>query len=416
MLWVDKYRPRSMDALDYHVELSQSLKAMVNRSDFPHILFYGPSGAGKKTRVLALLRDIYGPAVEKVKVDHKQFKVGSTTVEISILSSPHHIELNPGDAGSRDRDVVQEIIKEIAASAPLPTSSSGDPSDWKPFKVVVLNEVDNLSKEAQHALRRTMEKYITTCRIMMTCNNACRVIAPIRSRCLCVRIAAPSAEQIAMVLHQTARKEALTLPNELAERLALQAHGNLRKALLTLEAARVRARVRVRISGFRESLRASARVRTPRKKKKKKQHGSLAFIPLLPLSPARPLPQFAQVTMYPFDPKQEVKQADWEKYIDNIALEMLREQSPTKLGEIRNKLYDLLAHCIPPDMIMEQLTRALLGRLKHEKPGVQMEVLYNAALYEHRMISGSKAIFHLEAFVAKFMAVYKRAVHQAMGM
>ncbi|KAJ1630254.1 replication factor C subunit 3 [Pavlovales sp. CCMP2436] len=360
MLWVDKYRPRSMDALDYHVELSQSLKAMVNRSDFPHILFYGPSGAGKKTRVLALLRDIYGPAVEKVKVDHKQFKVGSTTVEISILSSPHHIELNPGDAGSRDRDVVQEIIKEIAASAPLPTSSSGDPSDWKPFKVVVLNEVDNLSKEAQHALRRTMEKYITTCRIMMTCNNACRVIAPIRSRCLCVRIAAPSAEQIAMVLHQTARKEALTLPNELAERLALQAHGNLRKALLTLEAARV--------------------------------------------------------TMYPFDPKQEVKQADWEKYIDNIALEMLREQSPTKLGEIRNKLYDLLAHCIPPDMIMEQLTRALLGRLKHEKPGVQMEVLYNAALYEHRMISGSKAIFHLEAFVAKFMAVYKRAVHQAMGM
>jgi len=158
MLWVDKHRPRTMDQLDYHMELSQSLKAMVNRGDFPHILFYGPSGAGKKTRVLALLRDIYGPAVEKVKVEHKQFKVGSTTVEIPILSSAHHLELNPGDAGNRDRDVVQELIKEIAASAPLPTSSSGDTSDWKPFKVVVLNEVDNLSKEAQHALRRTMEK------------------------------------------------------------------------------------------------------------------------------------------------------------------------------------------------------------------------------------------------------------------
>lgn len=158
MLWVDKHRPRTMDQLDYHVELSQSLKAMVDRGDFPHILFYGPSGAGKKTRVLALLRDIYGPAVEKVKVEHKQFKVGSTTIEIPILSSAHHIELNPGDAGNRDRDVVQELIKEIAASAPLPTSTSGDKADWKPFKVVVLNEVDNLSKEAQHALRRTMEK------------------------------------------------------------------------------------------------------------------------------------------------------------------------------------------------------------------------------------------------------------------
>ncbi|KAG8464094.1 hypothetical protein KFE25_000262 [Diacronema lutheri] len=348
-----------MDQLDYHMELSQSLKAMVNRGDFPHILFYGPSGAGKKTRVLALLRDIYGPAVEKVKVEHKQFKVGSTTVEIPILSSAHHLELNPGDAGNRDRDVVQELIKEIAASAPLPTSSSGDTSDWKPFKVVVLNEVDNLSKEAQHALRRTMEKYITTCRIMMTCNNACRVIAPIRSRCLCVRVAAPSAAQIAAVLQATARKEAVTLPPLLAEKLAAQAHGNLRKALLTLEAARV--------------------------------------------------------AQYPFDPKGEVRQADWEAFIDGVAADCVREQSPRKLGEVRNKLYDLLAHCIPPDMIMERLTRALLVKLKHDPPLLQMEVLHHAALYEVRMISGSKAIFHLEAFIAKFMAVYKRHLFTSFG-
>lgn len=114
------------------------------------------------------------------------------------------------------------------------------------------------------------------------------------------------------------------------------------------------------------------------------------------------------MAQYPFDPNQEIKQADWEKYIDNIALECVREQSPRKLGEVRNKLYDLLAHCIPPDMLMETLTRALLGRLRNESPVLQMEVLYNAALYEHRMLGGSKAIFHLEAFVAKFMAVYKR--------
>jgi replication factor C subunit 3/5 len=309
MLWVDKHRPKSMKELDYHVELSESLKSMVERGDFPHILFYGPSGAGKKTRVLALLRDIYGPAIDKVKVEHKQFKVGSTTVEVPILSSAHHIELNPGDAGNRDRDVVQELIKEIAASAPLPTSSSGDTTDWKPFKVVVLNEVDNLSKDAQHALRRTMEKcarrpapreprrargcgaanarrslarlalapcpplrarrYISTCRIMMTCNNASRVIAPVRSRCLCVRIAAPSPAQIAAVLHATARKEALTLPDPLAEKLALQAHGNLRKALLTLEAARVRA-TRVR----------ALRVATPRARRP-------SLISRLPLRPPR---------------------------------------------------------------------------------------------------------------------------------
>lgn len=158
MLWVDKHRPRSFGELDYHVELSHALKKMVERGDFPHMMLYGPSGAGKKTRVLALLREIYGSRVEQVKVEHKQFKVGSTSVEVPILSSPHHLELNPGDAGNRDRDVVQEVIKDIAASAPLPTASTADSRAWVPFKVVVLNEVDNLSKDAQHALRRTMEK------------------------------------------------------------------------------------------------------------------------------------------------------------------------------------------------------------------------------------------------------------------
>lgn len=121
------------------------------------------------------------------------------------------------------------------------------------------------------------------------------------------------------------------------------------------------------------------------------------------------------MAQYPFDPKGEVKQADWERFIDNIASECVKEQSPRKLGEVRSKLYELLAHCIPPDMILEALTRALLAKLKHDPPVLQMEVLHHAALYEHRMISGSKAIFHLEAFVAKFMAVYKRHIVTSYG-
>lgn len=271
MLWVDKHRPRSIEQLDYHLQLSQSLRAMVARGDFPHILFYGPTGAGKKTRVLALLREIYGPGVEKVKMEHKLFKVNSVTVEVPMLASAHHLELNPGDAGNRDRDIVQEVIKEIAASAPLPGATGGDAQSWKPFKVIVLNEVDNLTRDAQHALRRTMEKYcavfaplpprgelttcvlprryITTCRIIMTCSNASRVIAPVRSRCLCVRVAAPDKETVQKVLVSTAKKEGVVVPPELAERVAVEANGNLRKALLLLETARVRGSDRRRACG-----------------------------------------------------------------------------------------------------------------------------------------------------------------------
>lgn len=113
------------------------------------------------------------------------------------------------------------------------------------------------------------------------------------------------------------------------------------------------------------------------------------------------------MSQYPFSAEQQVKQADWERYINEIALDCMREQTPAKLLTVRGKLYDLLAHCIPPDMVMEGLTRALLAKLKGE-PLVQMELLHSAAQYEHRMRSGTKAIFHLEAFVAKFMAIYKR--------
>ena len=175
LLWVDKHRPKTLDALDFHKPLSAQLKRMVTAGDFPHTLIYGPSGAGKKTRVMALLRELHGPSVERLRAEQRTFKFGTTQpVELTILTSAHHIELNPSDAGIRDRDVVQEVIKEIAQSAPVikQTGEDGAPAPAH-FKVVVLNEVERLSKPAQHALRRTMEKYVGTCRLLLCCLLPC---------------------------------------------------------------------------------------------------------------------------------------------------------------------------------------------------------------------------------------------------
>jgi len=143
VLWVDKYRPKTLDGLDYHKPLSGQLKRLVAGGDFPHMMIYGPSGAGKKTRIMALLRELHGPSAEKLKVESRTFKVNTTTVELTLLSSPHHIELNPSDAGNRDREVVQEIIKEIAQTAPV---LGGGTDGQRGFKVVVLNEVERLSE------------------------------------------------------------------------------------------------------------------------------------------------------------------------------------------------------------------------------------------------------------------------------
>ena len=68
-LWVDKHRPRQLSKLDYHQEQAAHLELLVSGGDFPHLLVYGPPGAGKKTRVMCLLRELYGPGVERLRSD-----------------------------------------------------------------------------------------------------------------------------------------------------------------------------------------------------------------------------------------------------------------------------------------------------------------------------------------------------------
>jgi len=245
------------------------LHKMVTSGNFPHLLFYGPPGAGKKTRILALLQEVYGKGVTKIKTEHRSFKVNSKTIEITTLGSIYHIEMNPSDAGIYDRVVVQKVIKEIASSASLvsaantfreenrkeqeaknnpnhnekiqiETDDGGKKPKRKkrrrpPFKVVILNEVDKLTKDAQHGLRRTMEKYMNTCRIILQCNAVSKVIDPLRSRCLSIRIPAPSHQTIAEILKTVALKERCTMNDEYARQMAVKCNRNLRRALLMLQ-------------------------------------------------------------------------------------------------------------------------------------------------------------------------------------
>ena len=104
---------------------------------------------------------------------------------------------------------------------------------------------------------------------------------------------------------------------------------------------------------------------------------------------------------------QQIQLPDWQLYIAAVADDILREQSPKALLALRGKLYELLSNCIPPELIMKHLVGHLL-KTAPGGPALKHEMLFHAASYEHRMQGGSKPIFHLEAFVAKFMAVYKK--------
>jgi len=347
---VDKYRPKELAKLDLHPNVTHHLNKMVESSDFPHVLLYGPSGAGKKTRAHAIVRELYGAGVDKAKVTHKTFKVKTKTIEISIISSNYHIEMNPSDVGNNDRHVVQEVIQEIAGTQNVIVGQQ------RTFKVVVLNEVDRLSKAAQHALRRTMEKYMATCRLILVCESACRVIGALKSRCLPIRVAAPTHEEICNVLQHVAHKENIQLPDALASRIAVESKRNVRRAILMLEACKVE--------------------------------------------------------QYPFVEDQKVRPADWERFVDELAMNICQEQSPASLLNARNKMYELLTNCIPPEIVIKTLTLSLLRRLDDQ---LKHELVRWAAFYQHRLQQGSKAIFHLEAFVARFMAMYKRWIVESFG-
>ncbi|CAI8595029.1 unnamed protein product [Vicia faba] len=344
MLWVDKYRPKTLDHVMVHNDIAQNLKKLVTEHDCPHLLFYGPSGAGKKTLIMALLRQMFGPGAEKVKVENRAWKVdaGSRSIdlELTTLSSANHIEMTPSDAGFQDRYIVQEIIKEMAKNRPIDTKGK------KGFKVLVLNDVDKLSREAQHSLRRTMEKYSAYCRLILCCNSSSRVTEAIRSRCL----------NIVEVLQFIGKKEGLQLPPNFAARIAEKSNRNLRRAILSFETCRVQ--------------------------------------------------------QYPFTDKQTISPMDWEEYISEIASDIMKEQSPKRLFQVRGKLYELLINCIPPEIILKRLLYELLRKLDAE---LKHEICHWAAYYEHRMRLGQKAIFHIEAFVAKFMSVYKSFLIATFG-
>ena len=158
-----------------------------------------------------------------------------------------------------------------------------------------------------------------------------------------------------------AHKESVSLPDELAINIARSSNRNLRRALLMLESCHVITRD----------------------------------------DSGKALP--AQMTL----PK-----TDWERYITQLATEITKEQSPKRLMAAREKLYELLINCIPAQVILKTLVMELLPTLDDS---IKPEVIMWAAFYEHRISMGSKEIFHLEAFIAKYMAIYKKYINELFG-
>lgn len=349
-LWVDKYRPRNLQSLSHNGELTDLLKSLSHQPrDLPHLLLYGPNGSGKKTRCMSLLESIFGSGVYRMKIDVRQFVTPSNRkLDLNVVSSAYHLEITPSDMGINDRIVIQELLKEVAQMEQVDFQDSKEGLSHR-YKCVIINEADSLTRDAQAALRRTMEKYSKNIRIIMVCDSMSSIISPIRSRCLMVRCPAATNDEIIKILDKVATQENVKIESpKVLENIAVVSNGNLRTALLMLE--------------------------------------SMALNNEMQLKSTTP-----------------IIRPDWESVIIKMANKIQKERTIGCLVECRAILYDLLAHCISARIILQELTFALLKLPSNDK--VKVGIVEASSIFDERLSLGNKAIYHLEGFVAKAMCV-----------
>ena len=201
--WVEKYRPRVLNDVVNQKGIIKRLKIFVKDKSMPHLIFAGPAGTGKTTSALCMVRELYGR---------------------KMATNINYLELNASDA--RGIDVIRTYIKDFAKARP--------PIDV-PFKILILDEADNMTAPAQQALRRTMEKYTKNCRMILICNYSNKIIPPIQSRCVVFRFSYLNNDDIKERINYIMKLENLSLvPNGLNALVDIS-RGDCRRAINYLQ-------------------------------------------------------------------------------------------------------------------------------------------------------------------------------------
>lgn len=227
---VDKYCPRTISESKFHNNLLERLKNMSQNESIPHILLYGPNGSGKKTIIKLLLEMLYDPAVHNTEdTVYKVYGSNNKGTDVVVKQSDYHIVIEPNN-NNFDRYLIQDIIKQYAKNMSL-----GVFKTKKIFRTVLINNVDNLSYYAQTSLRRTMEKYSSTCRFIMWCTCSTRVIKPLISRCIYITLNAPSDFQMVNYLSEIACMEKIKITLDQMNKIVCESMGNIKEALWQLE-------------------------------------------------------------------------------------------------------------------------------------------------------------------------------------
>ena len=195
-IFIEKYRPKSFEEFVGQDIIVNRIKSFVENNNIPHLIFAGSPGTGKTTLALIIARSLFGENWRE-----------------------NFLELNSSD--DRGINVVRETIKDFARTRPMSNV---------PYKIILLDESDALTREAQHALRRTMENYSNTCRFILSCNYSSKLIDPIVSRCAIFRFKPLTEEDVFAILKKIAKNENIKLEEKALALIFSASKGDVRKA------------------------------------------------------------------------------------------------------------------------------------------------------------------------------------------
>ena len=304
-LWTEKYRPKKLDEVSGQQDTIKRLKAFVSKGSIPNLMFAGMQGTGKTTTALCLVNELFG--------DRSNF-----------------VELNASD--ERGIETVRVKIKDFARTKPIGKAE---------FKIILLDEADALTKDAQQALRRTMENYSKTCRFILDCNYSSKLIEPIQSRCVIFRFKPLARTDVEEYLKKIVEKEQLKIGDGATEQIFGECGGDLRRATNILQAC---ASIDKRIS----------------------EETVLEVI-------------------------GKAKSRDIE--------ELLKFALEGKFLESRKKLYNLMIEQgVSPDTLLKQIYSQIF-KLEIEDDE-KVRVIKLLADYEFRIVEGSNPLIQVEAFLA----------------
>ena len=203
--WVEKFRPKSLNEISSQEEIILSLKNCIVSHNIPHLLFFGPSGCGKTSTILALARELFGEKYWEDRV----------------------IELNASD--ERGIKVVREKIKRYAMNSVILND------DIPPWKIIILDEADNMTSDSQFALRKIMEDYSKVTRFCIICNYHSKIIDPIVSRCSIYRFKPIPIDQIKLRLIDICKQESTHCSDDNINKIINICRGDMRKAINFLQ-------------------------------------------------------------------------------------------------------------------------------------------------------------------------------------